>query len=293
MKRSKPLGKGLSALIQKSSATESGPQVQGASGAQVLQLPIETVTRNRSQPRRDFAEEELGELAQSIREHGILQPVIVFENGGLYTLIAGERRWRAAQLAGLKTVPAILRDRPEDAELMRLALLENIQREDLHPLELAAAYRSLIDEHDMTQEELARSLGQSRSAVANILRLNKLPTVVKMSLKEGKISFGHAKVLMGLAEDEERIRFWQHCVKRDLSVRQLEELIRKAKENPAQRPGLVKPFDILQAEEELAGQLGARVQISPNRNRGQIRIEYHTREELERLVEMLGQVEDA
>ncbi len=293
MNRSKPLGKGLSALIQKPAVREQETATEAASrGDQVLKLPIETVSRNRNQPRREFPEDELNDLAQSIREHGILQPVIVFEDGGLYTLIAGERRWRAAQIAGLKHLPAILRERPDDAELMRLAVLENIQREDLQPLDLAQAYRSLIDEHAMTQEELAISLGQSRSAIANVLRLLKLPPVIRLSLKEGKISFGHAKVLMGLAAEEEQIQLWQQCVKRSLSVRQLEDLVRRLKEGGGKRAALVKPFDLLQAEEGLAGALGAKVQISPNRNRGQIRIEYHTRDELERLLELLGQIDD-
>jgi ParB family chromosome partitioning protein len=293
MNRSKPLGKGLSALIQKPAVREQETATEAASrGDQVLKLPIETVSRNRNQPRREFPEDELNDLAQSIREHGILQPVIVFEDGGLYTLIAGERRWRAAQIAGLKHLPAILRERPDDAELMRLAVLENIQREDLQPLDLAQAYRSLIDEHAMTQEELAISLGQSRSVIANVLRLLKLPPVIRLSLKEAKISFGHAKVLMGLAAEEEQIQLWQQCVKRSLSVRQLEDLVRRLKEGGGKRAALVKPFDLLQAEEGLAGALGAKVQISPNRNRGQIRIEYHTRDELERLLELLGQIDD-
>ncbi|MDP2360854.1 MAG: ParB/RepB/Spo0J family partition protein [bacterium] len=293
MNRSKSLGKGLSALIQKPSG--GSPEESGGGEAavgRVLQLPLELINRNRHQPRREFEPVELEELAQSIRANGVLQPVLVFEDGGLYTLIAGERRWRACQLAGLRHIPALVRERPDEAGLMRLALLENIQREDLPPLDLAAALRTLIEEHGLTQDELGQSLGMSRPAVGNLLRLNKLPTVVKVSLKEGKISYGHAKVLLGLATDDEKIRLWQICVKRDLSVRQLEELVRRQREEgPA--PAVVKPFDILQAEESLGGALGARVSISPNRNRGQIRIDYHTREELDRLVELLQSMDEA
>jgi ParB family chromosome partitioning protein len=289
MNRSKPLGRGLSALIQKPADTALATQATEPSlsdGERVHQLPLELINRNRQQPRRDFESAELEELAQSIRANGVLQPVLVFEDGGLYTLIAGERRWRASQLAGRKTIPALVRERPDEGGLMKLALLENIQREDLHPLDLSNGLRVLIEEHGMSQEELGQTLGMSRPAVSNLLRLNKLPTVIKVSLKEGKISFGHAKVLLGLGSDDEKIRCWQLCVKRDLSVRQLEELVRRQREaQPA--PAVVKPFDILQAEENLCGCLGARVSISPNRNRGQIRIEYHTREELDRLVELL------
>lgn len=295
MNRSKPLGKGLSALIQKPGGGESAPAPAAGApddGSRIHQLPLELITRNRHQPRRDFEPAELEDLAQSIRVNGVLQPVLVYEDGGLYTLIAGERRWRACQLAGLRSLPAIVRERPDEAELMRLALLENIQREDLHPLDLAAGFRMLIEEHGMTQEELGQSLGMSRPAVTNLLRLHKLPTVVKVSLKEGKISFGHAKVLLGLSADDEKVRFWQMCVKRDLSVRQLEEAIRLHRD-AAPATAVVKPFDILQAEETLSGSLGARVAISPNRNRGQIRIEYSTREELDRLVELLQKSDEA
>ena len=292
MNRSKPLGRGLAALIQKPAATQGAlPEGDEAAG-RVLQLPLELISRNRHQPRHDFDPAELEELAQSIRANGVLQPVLVFEDGGLYTLIAGERRWRACQLAGLKSIPAIQRERPDEAGLMRLALLENIQRQDLHPLDLASGFRTLIEEHGMTQEELGKALGMSRPAVSNLLRLNKLPTVIKVSLKEGKISFGHAKVLLGLAADDEKVRFWQLCVKRDLSVRQLEEALRR-REAPASATVTVKPFDILQAEESLCGALGARVAISPNRQRGQIRIDYHSREELDRLVELLQRAEEA
>jgi ParB family chromosome partitioning protein len=292
MNRSRPLGKGLSALIQRPPAADGAAPPREGEGA-VLHLPLELISRNRRQPRHDFDPVELEELAQSIRANGVLQPVLVYEDGGLYTLIAGERRWRACQLAGQKTIPALLRPRPDEAGMMRLALLENIQRQDLHPLDLASGFRELIEEHGMTQEELGQALGMSRPAVSNLLRLNKLPTVIKVSLKEGKISFGHAKVLLGLAGDDERVRLWQHCVKRDLSVRQLEELLRRQREAPAAAPAVVKPFDILQAEESLCGALGARVAISPNRHRGQIRIEYHSKDELDRLVELLQRAEEA
>jgi ParB family chromosome partitioning protein len=294
MNRSKSLGKGLSALIQKPATAPAGEAVvlPADDSARVQQLPLELINRNRHQPRRDFDPAELEDLAQSIRANGVLQPVLVFEDGGLFTLIAGERRWRACQLAGLRSVPALVRPKPDEAELMRLALLENIQRTDLHPLDLAAGFRMLVEEHGMTQEELGQTLGMSRPAVTNLLRLHKLPTVIKVSLKEGKISFGHAKVLLGLAADDEKVRFWQLAVKKDLSVRQLEEAIRLHRE-AAPPAAVVKPFDILQAEESLSGALGARVQISPNRQRGQIRIEYATREELDRLVELLQGQDEA
>jgi ParB family transcriptional regulator, chromosome partitioning protein len=294
MSKSKSLGKGLEALIQRrpvhmeprgeapaAKPLEDGQQI-------VSELAIETLRRNPEQPRREFIEESLQELSDSIRENGILQPLLAFEDGGLVTIIAGERRFRAAKMAGLNSVPVILRPRPSERELMQMAILENVQREDLNPVDLAEGYRTLIEEHAMTQEQLAQALGVNRVSVTHVLRLNKLPSVIKSSVRDGRISFGHAKVLSGLTVEDDRVRLWERCVKRSWSVRQLEEKVREHREGGAKAKSPIKTFDILQAEEDLTGHLGAKTQISPNPKRGQIRIDYHTKEELDRLVELLG-----
>jgi ParB family transcriptional regulator, chromosome partitioning protein len=293
MSKSKSLGKGLSALIQKRPVSQALPtqDESGKEGQTVFELPLDTLRRNPSQPRREFSEESLQELADSIRSNGILQPLLAFEDGNLVTIIAGERRFRAAKMVGLETVPVLLKPRPDSRSLMQMAILENLQREDLSPVELAEGYRNLVEDHAMTQDELAHALGISRVSVTHVLRLNKLPSVIKNSLRDGRISFGHAKVLGGLTAEDDRVRLWERCVKRNWSVRQLEEKVREMKEGGPQQHAVVKTFDILQAEEELTGNLGAKTQISPNPNRGQIRIEYHCKDDLDRLVELLGSID--
>jgi ParB family transcriptional regulator, chromosome partitioning protein len=294
--KAKSLGKGLSALIKQNTAYQASAETENlSSDLQIREIPLEVIRRNQNQPRREFAEEELNELAESIRAHGVLQAILLFEDGGIYRIIAGERRFRACHQAGLATVPARIIDKPDDSELMQLALIENIQREDLNPLDLAAGYRSLIEEYGMTQEELASSLGKNRASIANVLRLVKLHPVIKVSLKEGRISFGHAKVLLSISDEEERLKLWQQVTRKHLSVRQLEDLIKRFRQSKAgsnERPGIVKPFDILQAEENLRDQLGTKVSISPNRNRGSISINYHSKEELDRLLTLLGESDE-
>ena len=287
MSKAKPLGKGLSALIQKK---EESPAVQQplAKGERVHELALEEVRVNPDQPRRDFDGEALEELTASVREQGVLQPILVFGEHGGYTIIAGERRYRASVRAGRKTIPAIVREKPASAELLQLALIENIQREDLNPLDLASGYRSLIEEYGMTQEELAAVVGKKRATVANTLRLVKLPAVIKVSLKSGEISMGHARALLGVVSDDEKVQLWQQCVRKHLSVRQLEDLVQRSKqEQTGAKPRVVKPFDILEAEDRIRDSLGTRVQISPNRNRGSISISYDSKEELDRLLETL------
>ncbi len=293
MTKSKPLGKGLGALIRdnrtpRSASSPEGAQATGAGTPR--RLPLADVRPNPDQPRREMDPEALQELADSIRENGVLQPVIVFEDGGGYVLIAGERRYRASIQAGQTTIPAILRDKPDEQELMRLALIENIQREDLNPLDLASAYRNLMDEHGMTQEELGKALAISRSGITNILRLLKLPAVIKLSLKGGEISVGHAKVLLGLSSDDDKVSLWRRCLKRQLSVRQLEQLASRLKEGErpaAEKPRVEKPFEILDAEDRMRSSLGTQVRITPKRKGGQIEIEYYSDEELDRLLEFL------
>ncbi len=289
MSKPKPLGRGLSALIQQKPASP-GTEAATAPGERIYELPLDELRPNRGQPRREIDPAELAELAESIRENGVLQPILVYQEEGAYTIIAGERRFRACLKAGLKTVPALLRERPGERELLQMALIENIQREDLNPLDLASGYRTLVEDHHLTQEELARALGKSRASVANTLRLIKLPAVIKVSLKEGRITVGHAKALLGLAADDDKVTLWHRCLKRNLSVRQLEDLVQRHKEGPppGRRQQIIKPFDILDAEDRIRQALGAQVQISPRREKGSISIAYTSKEELDRLLELLS-----
>lgn len=288
MNHSKPLGKGLAALIPDNRTARPA----GEPGGEVVrELPLSEVRPNSDQPRREMNPEALAELAASIREHGVLQPILVFEEHGAHTIIAGERRYRASIQAGRTRIPAIVRPRPEPRELLKLAIIENIQREDLGPMDLAAGYRQLLDEHGMTQEELGTTLAISRSQITNTLRLLKLPAVIKLSIKNGEFSVGHAKVLLGVASDDDKVTLWHRCVKRQLSVRQLEELVAAQKgDTPKTRTPAreVKPFDILEAEDRMRSHLGTQVQISPRRKGGLITIEYYSGEELDRLLEILS-----
>ena len=215
------LGRGLSALIPGAS-TDAG----------LLEVPVEAVEANPRQPRLEFAEESLAALARSIREVGVLQPIVVRVRDGGYELVAGERRLRAARLAGLPTVPAIVRE-ADDTDSLRQALIENIHREDLSPLELASAYQDLLEELGTTQEEVAERLGCSRSQVANTIRLLSLPGDVQELLAEGKIQAGHARALLGLPDDEARSTVALRIAAEGLSVRQVEDLVRSYADHPA------------------------------------------------------------
>jgi ParB family chromosome partitioning protein len=287
MNHSKPLGKGLAALIPDNRTARPAGEPGGES---VRELPLSDVRPNSDQPRREMNPEALADLSSSIREHGVLQPILVYEEHGAFTIIAGERRYRASIQAGRTRIPAIVRPRPEPRELLKLAIIENIQREDLGPMDLAAGYRQLLDDHGMTQEELGATLAVSRSQITNTLRLLKLPAVIRLSIKNGEFSVGHAKVLLGVASDDDKVTLWHRCVKKQLSVRQLEELVAAQKgETPRAKPATrdVKPFDLLEAEDRMRSSLGTQVQISPRRKGGLITIEYYSGEELDRLLEIL------
>ena len=282
------LGRGLSALIPGAS-TESG----------LLEVPVEAVEANPRQPRLEFAEESLAALARSIREVGVLQPIVVRVRDGGYELVAGERRLRAARLAGLPTVPAIVRE-ADDTDSLRQALIENIHREDLSPLELASAYQDLLEELGTTQEEVAERLGCSRSQVANTIRLLSLPGDVQELLAEGKIQAGHARALLGLPEDEARSTVALRIAAEGLSVRQVEDLVRSYADHPATsasargaRTGGGKHSEldpaIAEVEEILSEQLATRVQVVVGRRKGKIVVEFGSAEDLDRIVsEIVG-----
>lgn len=281
------LGKGLGALIPPRVAT---PQPIAELGERVQSIPSASVKPSPLQPRKQIAAAQLEELAQSIRERGILQPLIVRKRGAEFELIAGERRWRAAVKVGLAEVPVIVRE-ASDREVLEWALIENLQREDLNPLEEAAAYARLHDEFGMTQEAIAQGVGKSRASVANSMRLLGLPEDVRDLLRAGVLSVGHAKVLLALKNEEEQSFWAKRTVKENLSVRALERLTtaprgaspsRRPKESPSLAPNL------LAIQNRLTHRLSTRVEINHTPKRGTILIEYYGEDDLDRLLRELG-----
>ena len=281
------LGRGLSALLP--GAVEEG------SG--LLEIPVEAVAPNPRQPRTSFEDGALEALALSIQEVGVLQPIVVRKVGAGFELIAGERRLRAARLAGLATVPAVIRE-SDDTESLREALIENIHREDLNPIELAEAFRELLDELGLRQETLAERLGMSRSHIANTIRLLQLPADVQQLVADGKIQAGHGRTLLSLGEADAQRTLATRIAAEDLSVREVEELVRNYVEHPA---GLAKAAQTLTAvpeprenplvevEEILSEQLATRVTIQMGRRRGKIVIEFGSADDLDRIVsEVVG-----
>lgn len=260
----------------------------------LLKLPVASIRPNPFQPRVDFDEAELDELAASVAEVGLLQPVLVRRvDVGRYELVAGERRWRAAQRAGLTHVPALVRD-VSDREALEEAVVENLHRADLNALEEAAAYRQLIDEFGLNQEEVARRVGKTRPAVANTLRLLQLPPVVQRLVRSGALGAGHARALLGLPEARLQLELAERVVADELSVRQVEEavraLLRAGKDRdrePARRGGGEKPASALEIERELAERLDTRVDVSLGGGRGRLVIEFADLEDLDRVYQAL------
>ena len=283
------LGRGLSALIP--GAPEAGEPFGG-----LLEVPVNAVAPNPRQPRTRFDDEAIEALAASIREVGILQPVVVRRLGDTgYELIAGERRLRAARLAGLTTVPVVVRD-TEDSDTLREALIENIHRQDLGPIELADAFRQLLEELGLKQEELAERVGVSRSHIANTIRLLQLPLDVQQLLTDEKIQAGHARALLSLGDGEAQTTLALRAAADELSVREVEELVRRYLDTPAEtvqpnRATPVPPTDTAMAEVEeiLSEQLATRVQIHMGKKRGRVIIEFGSADDLERIVsEIIG-----
>lgn len=274
------LGRGLDALIQ-------GP----ASSDSVQEIDIEAISPNPRQPRQHIDDEGLVELADSIRTHGLIQPVIVARSDGAvpYQLVTGERRWRAARLAGLDTIPAIVRDvSPRDA--LELALIENVQRADLTPIEEAQAYRYLIEEFGLTQAEVAQRVGKSRVAVANTLRLLQAAAPVRDALSAGQITEGHARALLGLAQAADQIAALGLVLEQGLSVRQTEELVRRWQRAPERRsrPRTPPPAEVQHIEDAFRRALGTKVELRPGRQGGRIVIYYFSDEELDALYRRLA-----
>jgi ParB family transcriptional regulator, chromosome partitioning protein len=272
------LGRGLSSLIP------------GAEDRGLLEVPVSAILPNKRQPRRDFPEETLAALARSIREVGVLQPVVVRRRNGGFELVAGERRVRAARLAGLATIPAIVRE-GDDSESLREALIENLHREDLGPLEMAAAFQELLEDLGVTQETVAERLGWSRAHVANTIRLLSLPGDVQVLLADQKIQAGHARALLGLPDDEARSTLALRAAAEGLSVRQVEDIVRNYSARQIAETGTGRAVDpmLSEIEELLSEQLATRVMVMLGKRKGKIVVEFATKEDLDRIVsEIIG-----
>jgi ParB family chromosome partitioning protein len=293
-KQRKVLGKGLSALLPGRTAGPSSATAPSPSDAAhpVNLLPIEAIQPNPMQPRTTFHPERLEELAASIRANGIIQPLVVRQAGGAYQIVAGERRWRAARMAGLSMVPVVVQE-VADPKLLEVALIENIQREDLNPIETAHAYERLARELGLSQEEIGRRTGKDRTSIANTVRLLKLPQAVQLLLAEHRISMGHARAILGLNSAEEQVQLAEKAAAQGLSVRQVEALVQEMTSERAHRtasPRRDAPQDpnVKAAVEQLERALGTRVRIVElSEQRGRIEIEYYSQAELDRLYQQI------
>jgi len=281
--RKQALGRGLKALIPDTPRARSG----------LAEIPVDRIRPNPRQPRRHFDEAALAALADSLREHGVLQPVVVSEAGdGRYVLVAGERRWRAARQAGMKTVPAVIRERLDERGELELALVENLQRRDLTPIEEARAYESLRTAAGLSQAEIAERVGLDRSSVANALRLLKLPLEIQQMVDDGRLGAGHARSLLAFADAEERLRWARRAAEGAATVRDLERAAAQAKQRARRgdRPRRERrPVDpnLADAEDRLALRLGARVRIVQRRRGGRIVIDCPNHDELVRVFDFL------
>jgi len=289
-KRRPALGRGLAALLSNATPpASSSPVVATIPGRTLLMLPVEAIERNPKQPRKRFEESKLEELAASIREHGIVEPILVRKDGARYRILAGERRWRAAQRAGLAEVPAVLREASE-REAFELALVENLQRTDLNAIEEAEAYEVLLRDHGLTQERIAERVGKERSTVANALRLLKLPEDVRDLVRGGELDMGHARALLGL-EDQDAIRKTAlRAVREGLSVRATEALVRLlGMKGKRKAPPIAETPGIRALAHRLQRRLGARVRVIPKSAvAGRLEVEYTSLDELDGILAKIG-----
>jgi ParB family transcriptional regulator, chromosome partitioning protein len=270
------LGRGLGALLSRP------PESAGV----VTELPVDSITPNPQQPRKDFHDNTLHDLAASLRQSGVIQPVVVRRLGQGYQLIVGERRWRAAQLAGLSQIPAVVRE-ATDAQTLELALVENLLREDLNPMEEAEAYQRLLLEFGWTQEELAQRVGRDRSTIANCLRLLKLPEGIQADLRSGQLTMGHARALLSLASADEQLKLRDQILAHSWSVRTTEEGVHHRRTKPTRGARRRSP-EMVAVEDSLRAALATRVRLVGTERAGRIEIAYTSREELDRLIELIG-----
>ncbi|MDF2674280.1 MAG: ParB/RepB/Spo0J family partition protein [Clostridiales bacterium] len=277
------LGKGLGALIPEVDEKKLDINKNG-----ILEVDINYIAPNEKQPRKNFDEEKLNILSQSIKEKGVIQPILVTKDGEYYTIIAGERRWRAAKLAGLKKIP-VIEKKLSAIEVMEISLIENLQREDLNPMEEAMAYKRLVDEFSLTQEEISRRVGKSRPAIANSLRLLNLDSRVRNYIVDGTLSEGHGRVLVSLDNMELQYEVAKKIIDESLNVRQTEKLIKRLNENrPVSKKSEQKEIYIKEIEEKFKNALGTKVCINKTRKKGKIEIEYYSEDDLQRILDILN-----
>ena len=296
-KSKKGLGRGLGALFDDSKSEKSSEgfdflsdlsDTEIADSDSIKMIKVRDIEPNKNQPRKTFDKEKLEILSSSIATHGIVQPILVKPNiNGTYMIVAGERRWRAAKLAKIKEVPCVIRQLDEPA-VMEIALIENLQREDLNPIEEAEGYRRLMETCELTQEEVAEKVGRSRSAVANSLRLNNLSERVKQMVIDGKLSQGHARALLSITDDNEQFELAKFIIEKGLNVRQVEKLVSDTSENKKkpktkQVTGMMKKY-FSEVENDLGSRLGTKVKISEGANKGKIELEYYSKDDLERIL---------
>lgn len=278
----KGLGKGLGALISSAEIEESSP---------LKELKINIIEPNLNQPRKIFSDEKLIQLSESIKQHGIVQPIIVKKENDIYRIVAGERRWRAARLAGLDIIPAIVKD-ISNKQVMELALIENLQREDLNPIEEAEAYERLLHDYKMTQEEISNTVGKSRSAIANSLRLLNLCEDVKHLLINGDISSGHARALIVIEDKQIQIKAAKEIIEKKLNVRETELLVKKYLTQKTNQKTKRVNEEYLEIEEKIKNILGTKVKLLNNNKKGKIMIEYYSIEDLERIIELFNSISE-
>lgn len=279
------LGRGLDALIPGIDTVEDRSK-------EYFQCDIELIRPNRFQPRLRFSDDELEELSRSIKEHGIIQPLLVREDDNGYELATGERRLRAAKNAGLSHVPVVVKN-ITDSDLLEMSIVENIQREDLNPMEEAEAYNMLITEFDLTQDQVAVRVGKSRSAVANFLRLRQLPEQIKISIIDGDLSMGHARALLGAKTSAQQNAAWRSVISKGLSVRETEDLIKRLK-SEEKKPKESSPSSeqryLLSLAEDLSRHFGTQVQIKRRGQTGTVEIKFYSNDDLDRLLSLLKQI---
>lgn len=288
------LGRGLDALI----STDDELHTSGSSS--ISEVPVSKIKANPNQPRREFAAEALNELAESIRQIGIIQPITLRKmDDGTYQIIAGERRWRASQMAGLSSIPAYIRT-ADDENMMQMALVENIQREDLNAIEIALAYQNLIEQYDLTQEKLSEKVGKNRATIANFLRLLKLPAQVQMALQNKEMDQGHARALLGLSKPSLQVKLFNEIKEKGYSVRQVEEMVKQLNNGETLTSGRHKlsdktakrlPEEYAELRNRLSDVFSSKVQMTCNQQgKGKITIPFDSEEDLERIISMLDHI---
>jgi ParB family chromosome partitioning protein len=277
------LGKGLRALIPENALEEK------TEGKNTILIDIDLISANKTQPRKNFDEQKILQLSQSIQEHGIIQPLILNKTGDdVYSIVAGERRWRAAKLANIKEVPAIIMNL-SDKEILEISLIENIQRQDLNPIEEALAYKRLINDFNLTQEELSVKIGKSRTAITNCMRLLNLDSRVQEYIIDGVITEGHGRALLGVEDGELQYKLAQNVIDENLTVRDIEKIIKNLNSSKAAKKDNIKKANpyYVDIREKLEDLFGTKVSLMDKKNKGKIQIEYYSQEDLQRILDIL------